>query len=316
MTSDPTIAVVICVYTEHRWDRILEAVASVGAQTRPAAELVIVTDHNEPLRERLVAWFATTPAVRVTPNVEPAGLSGGRNSGIAATRSEIVAFLDDDAAASPGWLAELAEAYSDPAVVAAGGAIEPVWATTRPAWWPRSFDWVVGCTYEGMPTTVAPVRNVIGANMSFRRSTLDRVGGFVHGVGRGLGRPMGGEETELSIRAVRDDPAATILYVPEASVRHHVPAGRANLRYFLIRCYAEGLSKATVARLAGSERGLASERRHAMVTLPRAALRELGAAIRHLAPARAGQAFAIAIGLLTTTAGYAVGAANHRLGRA
>jgi hypothetical protein len=50
--------------------------------------------------------------------------------------------------------------------------------------------------------------------------------------------------------------------------------------------------------------------------LPRAALRELGGAIRHLAPARAGQAFAIAIGLLTTTAGYVVGAASLRLGRA
>ena len=316
MTSDPSIAVVICVYTEQRWDRILEAVASVHDQTRPAAELVIVSDHNPALHERLVSWYAADPAVRVVPNVEPAGLSGGRNSGIAATDSEIVAFLDDDAFASSGWLAELADAYREPTVVAAGGAIEPIWATGRPAWWPSSFDWVVGCTYEGMPTTVAPVRNVIGANMSFRRSTLERVGGFVHGVGRGLGRPMGGEETELSIRATRDDPDATILYVPDASVRHHVPAGRASFRYFLIRCYAEGLSKAKVARLAGREHGLASERRHAMVTLPRAALRELGASIRHLAPARAGQAFAIAIGLLTTTAGYVVGAANLRLGRA
>ena len=171
----------------------------------------------------------------------------------------------------------------------------------------------MGCTYEGMPTTIAPVRNVIGANMSFRRSTLERVGGFVHGVGRGLGRPMGGEETELSIRASRDDPSAVILYVPDASVRHHVPAGRANLRYFLRRCYAEGLSKATVTRLQGAGAALASERRHAMVTLPKAALRDLAGSIRHLDPSLAGQSAAITLGLATTTFGYVVGSVGAKI---
>ncbi len=312
MTSDPSIAVVICVYTEDRWDQILAAVASVQSQTRPAAEIVVVTDHNDVLHDRLIAAYAAEPGVHVTPNVEPAGLSGGRNSGIAATRSEVVAFLDDDAVASEGWLSALAAAYQDPGVIAAGGEIEPDWATRRPAWWPRSFDWVVGCTYEGMPTSSAPVRNVIGANMSFRRSILDHIGGFVHGVGRARGRPMGGEETELSIRAIRHDPSATILYVPEASVRHHVPASRATFRYYVLRCYAEGLSKAKVTRLAGREHGLASERRHAIFTLPRAALRDMGGAIRHADPALAGQAFAIATGLLTTTAGYVVGSAQLR----
>jgi hypothetical protein len=149
--------------------------------------------------------------------------------------------------------------------------------------------------------------------MSFRRSVFERTGGFLHGVGRDASsRPMGGEETELSIRATRDETDATILYVPEASVRHHVPAGRANLRYFVLRCYAEGLSKATVSAIAGGERGLASERRHAMVTLPKAAVREAAGAIRHVDPARAGRAMAIAVGLLTTTAGFVVGSVSTR----
>jgi hypothetical protein len=152
--------------------------------------------------------------------------------------------------------------------------------------------------------------------MSFRRSILDRIGGFVHGVGRGRGRPMGGEETELSIRAIRHDPSAMILFVPDASVRHHVPPERATFRYFVERCYAEGLSKAKVTRLAGREHGLASERRHAMVTLPKAALRDLVGGVRHLDPALAGRAFAMGVGLLVTTSGYAIGTAADRLGRA
>ena len=42
----------------------------------------------------------------------------------------------------------------------------------RPRWFPPEFDWVVGCSYTGLPETVAPVRNLIGAAMSFRRQHL------------------------------------------------------------------------------------------------------------------------------------------------
>jgi glycosyltransferase involved in cell wall biosynthesis len=311
-----TIAVVVCVYTEARWDLIAEAVTSLRAQHRPPDEIVLVVDHNDGLLARLEAAFAAVPAIRVIPNAHGRGLSGGRNTGVAATTADVVAFLDDDAAASPGWLAELETAYADTRVAGAGGAIDAAWAAGRPRWWPPTFDWVVGCTYEGMPNTTTPVRNVIGANMSFRRTALARTGGFVEGVGRERGRPMGGEETELSIRVTSADPDAVILYVPAAGVRHHVPASRGRVRYFVSRCYAEGLSKATVARLVGPGRGLASERRHTVVTLPRAAGRALLDAVRRRDAAVAAQALMIAIGLGVTVAGYVVGTVAGRLGRA
>src|SRR5271166_6256208 len=101
MTHPATISVVICVYTEKRWDFILEAIASVRAQIYPAAEIIVVTDYNEPLRQRLAE---AEPGVRVIPNGEAKGVSGGRNTGIASATGDVVAFLDDDAAADPGWL--------------------------------------------------------------------------------------------------------------------------------------------------------------------------------------------------------------------
>jgi glycosyltransferase involved in cell wall biosynthesis len=313
---DPqAIGVVICVYTEARWTLILDAVASVAAQRRPADDVVVVVDHNDRLLARLEEALAGTPGVRVLANARGRGLSGGRNTGTEALETEIVAFLDDDACASPEWLAELETAFVDPDVIGAGGTIEPAWSGGRPAWWPRAFDWVVGCTYEGTPEHVARVRNPIGANMAFRRSAILDAGGFVEGVGRGTGRPLGGEETELSIRAVAANPRASILHLPAASVRHHVPAQRATFRYYLERCYAEGLSKATISRLVGSRPGLASERRYTTRVLPRAALRALGDAVRRREAARAAQAPAIAVGLGMTAAGYAVGRLGARLGR-
>jgi hypothetical protein len=154
------------------------------------------------------------------------------------------------------------------------------------------------------------VRNPIGANMSFRRRAILEAGGFDTTTGRGRGRPMGGEETELSIRIARQTPGARVVYEPRARVDHHVPAGRARARYFLERCYAEGLSKARVARLAGRDRGLASERRYLTRTLPGAAARDLVAAVRHRRSQHVARAAAIGAGVLVTVAGYVVGVAS------
>ena len=55
---------------------------------------------------------------------------------------------------------------------------------SRPGWFPDEFDWVVGCTYQGTRTTPGPVRNMLGANMSFRTAELRQIGGFREGIGR------------------------------------------------------------------------------------------------------------------------------------
>ncbi|SCG10479.1 hypothetical protein GA0115260_111126, partial [Streptomyces sp. MnatMP-M27] len=47
------ISVVICVYTEERWDDILAAVDSVRTQSLPAQETLLVVDHNTRLLRRL-----------------------------------------------------------------------------------------------------------------------------------------------------------------------------------------------------------------------------------------------------------------------
>lgn len=299
-----TTAVVICAYTEERWDQLVEAVESVFRQSRTADQVIMVIDHDERLLERAAMSF---PDAHVIPNDGPQGLSGGRNTGVQASSADVVAFLDDDAAAAPDWLAGLLGPYDDATVAGVGGGIDPVWATGRPSWWPLEFDWVVGCTYRGMPTVPTDVRNVIGANMSFRRLSILAAGGFDVSTGRGRGRPLGGEETELSIRIAHHFPGARIRYEPAARVRHFVPARRSTFRYFLERCYAEGLSKARVTSLAGRERGLASERTYATRTLPRAVVRNILGTFRRGDIAGLARAAVISIGLFVTMAGYAVG---------
>lgn len=290
------ISVVVCAYTETRWGELLAAVESLQRQTLLPCEIILVIDHNPALFERSRQHFS---GVTVIENHEQRGLSGARNSGLAAARGEIVAFMDEDAYAAPDWLETLAGGYADERMMGVGGAIIPVWSGERPGWFPEEFDWVVGCTYKGMPSEPALVRNLIGCNMSFRRAVSEAVGGFRDGIGRIGSKPVGCEETEFCIRANQLFEGKQFLYVPAARVFHHVPANRATWRYFRARCYAEGVSKALIGRYVGRESGLATERSYATRTLPLAMLR----ALRQGKLRRAG---AIVAGLALTAFGYAV----------
>jgi glycosyltransferase involved in cell wall biosynthesis len=307
------ITVVICAYTEDRWEDILAAVSSVRAQSRPALEILLVIDHNQVLLDRLTKEYKEVDEVRVLANAGLRGLSDGRNTGIAASRGEIIAFLDDDAVAERDWLRRFAEGYADPRVMAVGGRVVPAWASgRRPAWFPEEFDWVVGCTYRGLPEGRVRVRNVLGGNASFRRTAFEAAGGFATGIGRdGDKRPLGCEETELCIRLSRARPDAILLIDDRAVIHHRVPEAREHFRYFRTRAYAEGLSKALVTRSVGADKGLETERRYTTRVLPAGVVRGLRDALL-ARPGGAGRAGAIVAGVLTAAGGYVVGSVRAR----
>lgn len=299
---------VVCAFTLKRIDRIADAIESLHAQTTPPHEIVLVIDHAPELeavcRER---W----PQVRVMPNREAQGLSGARNSGVAECGGEVIAFLDDDAVAAPDWIARLRGAYADPEVLGAGGTVRPHWEVGRPGWFPAEFDWVVGCTHSGMPSHREAVRNLVGANMSFRREVLLEGDGFRRELGRIGTIPAGCEETDLCIRIGQRHPRGKILFDPAAAVDHFVPSERSRLRYFASRCRGEGRSKAILAGLVGGQAGLSAERSYTRRTLPLGFLRNLGDVFRGK-PAGLARAAMLGFGLFATTSGYLGGLQQAR----
>ena len=197
--TDPRLSVIICAYTMARWDQLVEAVASVHAQSTPAAEVVVVVDHNDELLER--AGALADAATVVLPNTQRRGLAGARNTGVEAATGEVVVFLDDDARAAPRWLEEMSKHYRDPTVIGVGGLVVPLWASGAPDWFPPEFGWVVGCSYtrpagaHGGGAQPDRRQHVVPA-----RSPSWPCGGFRVEVGRVGADALGGEETELSIR--------------------------------------------------------------------------------------------------------------------
>ncbi|GIE75654.1 glycosyl transferase family 2 [Actinoplanes philippinensis] len=269
-TSSTDVSVVIPTHSEKRWASLTRTIASARAQTYPAAEVVVVVDHNPAMATRVRAEF---PGVTVLENAYARGASGNRNTGAFHTRTPFIAFLDDDTVASPHWLAGQLAPFADPSVVGTGGGIIPAWAATRPTWLPDELLWAVGVSYTGMPTRTAPIRNVWSANMIVRREAFLAVGGFRTGFGK-LGDQNRPEDTELCLR-MSAAAGGRWMYVPDATIDHEVPADRSTFGFLMRRCYAEGRGKVQMAGLMPKDQELGAEKDYLRRTLPRAVARNL-----------------------------------------
>jgi hypothetical protein len=178
-----------------------------------------------------------------------------------AASSQLVAFLDDDAIATPEWLECLMDAFTETSVVAAGGRAVPLWKGSgiRPWWFPEELDWVVGCAYKGLGSSRRYIRNVAGSNMCLRKQVLEEVGGFDARVGG----PIGGDDTEICLKILAADERYRIVYEPRAVVYHKVPATRQTLQYLIYFSSIQGAGKAVIKRIHPDHpQALASEWAH------------------------------------------------------
>jgi GT2 family glycosyltransferase len=303
----PMISVVVCAFSEQRWDELCAAIASLEQQSLVPQDVVLVIDHNDRLFERALGAFER---VRITRNTAEKGLSGARNTGTETARGSIILFLDDDATADRHWVEHMVAPLEDPDIIGVGGFVLPAWeGDVAPPWLPEEFYWVVGCSYRGLPAHRAQIRNPIGATMAFRASSLLACGGFASALGRVGDKPVGCEETDLSLRIAAAQPQSRVILARDAVVHHRVPRQRQTASYFLRRCYWEGVSKAVLARRLGERaaQGLSDERTHALRTLPQGMLLAVAEAWKRRSPALALRAGSIPIGFVVTAAGYVAG---------
>lgn len=304
-----SVSVIVPAWNSKRRDELGRCLRAIEAQTLAPLETIVVIDHNP----ELLAWVEeSAPGVTAVANRHERGVVGARNTGVELAQGDLVVLTDDDTEAERSWLENLESCFADPGVVGVTGELLPNWSGAEPRWFPHEFYWVFGCSYAGLPTELAPVRNPIAANMAVRRETIQEIGGFRPGVPpreiRYRGRVIAGghalEDTELGIRIGQRWPQMRWLYQPHATVLHSVDEEQATLGYLTRRSFEEGMGKATLARLVGSQQGLESERRHLLVTIPRGVLKGLGDALRGDLSG-IGRAAAIGVGIAAAACGYA-----------
>jgi glycosyltransferase involved in cell wall biosynthesis len=295
-------SVVIPAHALERSAGLAQTVASAFSQQPRPQEVIVTVDNNLDLYK----WVCRElPDVIPVHNQGTRGASATRNAGASMAGGSVLAFLDDDVVATPGWLRCLTAPLARPGVAGVGGHVEPTWFGPTPGWMPEEFLWVLGVSYRGLPKIAAPVRNVWAGNMAVARDDFWAVGGFREGFGKLGGDVFRPEDTEFCIRLSTALEDRTWWYEPSARIRHNVPAERTTLRYFLRRCYHEGKGKAEMAAMLGLD-GLRDERRHASRTLPRGFCRELRQAVLRQELSAAQRASAICAGLTATSLGYLV----------
>jgi glycosyltransferase involved in cell wall biosynthesis len=167
--APPTVAVVIP--THGRPALLAEALASVAAQTTPPAEVIVVDDLGDDATRLVVDAAAVGVPVRLLAEVHGQGVSRSRNLGWHATASPLVAFLDDDDRWRPDLLsaasARLEERAADLVVA---------WVTNAGA--AQRWDGAAMPDGLGPGDVVAVNPGFTGSNVLYRRTALERVGGF------------------------------------------------------------------------------------------------------------------------------------------
>jgi len=306
----PTASVVICAYTEDRWSMLEAAIASAQRQTFAPEVIVVVIDHNPSLFARASAalpqWAsAGGPPLVLLENAFDGHLGSARNTGVAQCSSEVVAFIDDDAAADPTWLETIVAPYRDGAVHAVGGAPLPVYETKRPRWLPDQMNWVFGCAYDGLPAKLAPTTRLIGASMSVRRSSLAAIDGF---------HSDDHDDMVMCHQLAMAFPDGVVLFEPRAIVRHNVVAARVTWSYFWNRCFKVNRSKARELHRLGNAGDTTEDRSFVLRAIGRG-LRGAGRDVVH------GDFFGIVrfvvllIGIGTAAIGFTVGQLDNRRAR-
>jgi GT2 family glycosyltransferase len=248
----PSISVVIA--TCGRESFLLDSVASILRNDATDFEIIIVDqDRGRTLPGQLQRRFGGDPRL-VYVTLDQANLSGARNAGVEHARGEWIVFCDDDVEVSPRWLGAYAEAFEacgKPAVI--GGRLDPMWLTPRPRWLPKSKEYLLGIydRYEGFDV-MSEHDLPIGANFGTHRKVLEAVGPFDERVGPSYSRKRGmifGDDSLFALRARRAH--YPIYHQAAAQAWHKMLAHKFSKRWFLRRCFWEGVTQITVLYLSG-----------------------------------------------------------------
>jgi glycosyltransferase involved in cell wall biosynthesis len=211
-------------------------------------ELIVVDDGSVDGETAAATARAGAELVRLDP---PRGLNAARNEGARRARSELVAYVDDDVDAPPGWAAAVvAGAARHPGAEAFGGPIRARFEGPTPR----------GCGREPPPITTLDLGGedreaelVWGSNMALRRAALDRVGWFDETISGG-----GDEEEWLDrLRAA----GGTVVYLAAAGLDHRRAGADARLRSLSRGAFGRGRAMRRYDTRVGKAPSLAYELR-------------------------------------------------------
>jgi glycosyltransferase involved in cell wall biosynthesis len=250
------ISAVLCSYNRARF--IIKAVDSIFNQDfdKSLFEVVVVDNNStDGVLDRLTEYQTAHPDYNLRFVTEPnQGVAWVRTRCAKEARGAIVAYLDDDSMADPGWLQGIVSFFDEhPEVYSVGGKITPYFLTGIPDWYSKYFFGLVGSFDQGPSVKrLTGERYPCGANMAFRKKVFDEIGYFNHDLGRKGSGLLANEEKEIYKRILAA--GHQVYYLPYVSVMHAVESNKFDKNY--VRRHSRGIGGGERLRLKGNNAAL------------------------------------------------------------
>jgi glycosyltransferase involved in cell wall biosynthesis len=216
-------------------DRALAQYRSLRVPAGVTWELVVVNNNCTDDTDTVVAKYTDLPVVlchEPTP-----GKVHALNHAVAKSTGDVLLFTDDDALIEPDWLEKIVAGFDRFGADLVFGKVLPWWESKPPGWYSTVLDANFALLDFGPDPEVItdPGRAPFGVNYAFKRSVFDRIGTFRTDLGPRGKDGYGGEDDDIFRRLLAAGLKA--VYLPDAVVRHYVPASRCEKRYHRRRAW-------------------------------------------------------------------------------
>ncbi len=243
------ISVIICTYNRGEYLRkVLMDLARQDAIGHMSFEVIIVDNNSRDATKQICEEFvAHDPDVFRYISEERQGKTFALNTGIRASRGDVIAFTDDDVEVDNKWLSSIRQAFAaNPGCKAFGGRVIPVWPDDVPRWIVREGDfkntWGVIVEHDFGKQVVSYHQDGVyppcGANMFYGKEIFAQYGCFNESLNEGVKNIPMLEDIEFCKRLL--DQHENMLYIPDALVYHPVVQERLTKKYFRKHAFKSG----------------------------------------------------------------------------
>lgn len=243
-----SIQITIAICTYNRAQIIPRAIGSILQQDSLKIKEILIVDNNssDNTKDVVKTYAANYPKIRYCLEKNK-GISNVRNRAMNESKTDFLAFLDDDAWASPTWINSIVMPLQTKSlnknIACVVGPVKLVWeGGGKPNWFPKQFESLL-CEYNyGVNSHFLDQDGyLLTTNVLFHAATIKNLGGFRTDLGRLGNKPLGGEDNEIYQRLYKN--GYKVWYQSDALVYHPVPVERQTREYLLNRLYWDGASQ-------------------------------------------------------------------------
>lgn len=237
------ISVIIC--THRRPGSLLLSLESLTHQTWHGGgwEIIVVENDSEPSSTVSGVVSSFMPRLPLRHFIEKIpNLSRARNHGAQMAYGKYLAYIDDDAEATEGWLEALMQGLKEFQPDFCGGPSYPLFRIPKPAWFRD--EYAIEYFYGDKPQALKYAEWLGGMNFIVQRKVVLSLGGFREELGMAGDKIAYGEETCLLMDGWKNNQELKVMYLPTVAVYHEVRPVKMTMRWNIKSWWAGGRDSA------------------------------------------------------------------------